>query len=519
VTLYDLFRARALEVPAADAVIFRDEHISYEALAAEVDRITRGLRARGIGMGDRVLALTGNVPDVIALYLAVCRIGAIYVPVSSTFRGREGEYVLRNARPSVAVIGAEFLAEFLSWSGAGDLDVIVLRAGHEFPVASHTRSAESTFFDQFGDATSPIVETSVPDEAGVLLCYTSGTTSSPKPVLHSQRSEVYNARTYADVWGLGPADRGIVALPLAWVYGLSTTTAALLVSGGTVVLLDRFHPVDVLDAIERHAATAMWGTMSMYTKLLEVIKERGAELASLRLVVNGGEPCPPPLVKDFEDYTGLRLLGSYATSEARPLLAVRPDDPAVPEGSSGQLVPGAGIRLVAQDGSEVAVGETGHALIRCPGLMTEYYGEPQLTADRLTPDGWLKTGDLLRRDPAGHYFVVGRMSELIIRSGVNIAPAEVESALLAHPAVAEAAVVGVPDPRSGEAVRAYVVPTGGDEVTEDELRLFLAEQLASYKVPRDFVFIPQLPRTDRGKLDRLALRTGATSPAAGRTGP
>jgi long-chain acyl-CoA synthetase len=256
----------------------------------------------------------------------------------------------------------------------------------------------------------------------------------------------------------------------------------------------------------------------MYTKLLEVIKTRGADLSSLQLVVNGGEPCPPPLVKDFEDYTGLHLLGSYATSEARPVLAVRPGDRAVPEGSSGQLVPGADIRLETPDGREAATGETGHALIRCPGLMTEYYGEPELTADRLTPDGWLKTGDLLRRDAGGYYFVVGRMSELIIRSGVNIAPAEVESALMAHPAVAEAAVVGVPDPRSGEAVRAFIVPASGQEVSETSLRDFLTRQLAAYKVPSDFVFMKELPRTDRGKLDRLALRAERVLSGGSRAG-
>lgn len=326
-------------------------------------------------------------------------------------------------------------------------------------------------------------------------------------MLHSQRSEVYNARTYAATWGLGPGDRGVVALPLAWVYGLSTTTAALLVSGGTVILLDRFHPVSVLDAIEEHAATAMWGTMSMYTKLLEVIRERGqTDLSSLRVVVNGGEPCPPPLVRNFEEYTGVTLLGSYATSEARPVLVVRPGDKVVPEGSVGQLVPDAEIRLEGPDGREVEIGEPGHALLRCPGQMTAYYGEPELTADRVTPDGWLRTGDILRRDAAGHYFVVGRQSEVIIRSGANIAPAEVESALMSHPAVAEAAVVGVPDPRSGEAVLAYLVAERGTLPREEEIRQFLAQRVAAYKVPQRFVFIEELPRTERGKLDRTALR-------------
>jgi long-chain acyl-CoA synthetase len=354
-----------------------------------------------------------------------------------------------------------------------------------------------------------VTEVEVPDDDGLLLCYTSGTTASPKPVLHSQRSEIYNATTYADVWNLGPGDKGIVCMPLAWVYGLSTTTAAMLVSGATVVLLDRFHPVEVVDAIEAHGATAMWGTMSMYTKLLEVIKQRsGVDLSTLRVVNNGGEPCPPPMVREFEEYTGLQLLGSYATSEARPIMVVRPGDLTAPEGTAGQIVPGAAIKLVAEDGSEVPAGEPGHALVRCPGMMSEYYREPELTAERLTEDGWLRTGDLLQYDAAGYWYVVGRQSEMIIRSGVNIAPVEIESALAAHPDVADVAVVGVPDSRSGEAIRAVVV-AGDCPPAAENLKSFLADQIAAFKVPQQFVFVDELPRTDRGKLDRAALKRAA----------
>jgi acyl-CoA synthetase (AMP-forming)/AMP-acid ligase II len=161
---------------------------------------------------------------------------------------------------------------------------------------------------------------------------------------------------------------------------------------------------------------------------------------------------------------------------------------------------------VAPDGLEVPVGEVGHALLRCPGLMTEYYREPSLTAERLTPDGWLRTGDLLKVDAEGYYFVVGRQTDMIIRSGANVAPAEVESALVTHPSIAVAAVVGVPDVRSGEAIRAVIVAEPGTSPTEDELRQALRNQLAAYKVPQEFIFVAELPRTDRGKIDRNALQ-------------
>lgn len=497
-TLYNLFQKRATEQPGSDAIVWGESRITYAELDAQVRRIAGQLHARGIRPGDCVLLLAGNHPDAVAIYLAVSRLGAVYAPVSTGFRAREGQFILSNALPKLAIVGTEHLSELRSWQGAAELDVVTLG---EDAVAGFTR------FEDLAGGDQAVPEYDVPDEAPLLLSYTSGTTSTPKPVLHSQRSEKYNAQTYAQAWDLVPEDRGLVFLPLAWVYGLSTTTAALLVSGACVVLLPRFHPVDVLDAVAHHRITAIWGTMSMYTKLLEVIKERDAvDLSSIRFACNGGEPCPPPLVQAFEDRTGVTLLGSYATSEARPMLVVRPDDVDVPEGTVGRLVPGAEIKLLGEDGSEILGDQPGLALLRCGGMMTGYHRNPELTAAHITPDGWLRTGDLLRRDSRGFFFVLGRESEMIIRSGVNIAPAEVEAALTALPAVADAAVVGVADPRSGQAVRAFVVLEKGAEATTDEIVAALREQLAPYKIPKDIIFLPELPRTERGKLDRALLK-------------
>lgn len=497
-TLSEMFLARAEAHPENVAIVHGTSEITYADLAAEVDRVARGLQARGVSRGDRVLVLAGNVPEVVAIYLAVSRLAAVYVPVSTGFREREVLFVLGNAEPKVAVVASSHVRDFLRYDAGGMTDVVLLDG----------ESIEGlSTYAELGVGAEGVGHVEVSDEDGLLLCYTSGTTSTPKPVLHSQRSECYNASTYADVWDLGPGDKGIVCLPLAWVYGLSTTTAALLVSGATVLLLDRFHPLDVIETIEKQRATAMWGTMSTYVKLLEVIKQRGGvDFGSLRVVNNGGEPCPAPLVRDFEKHAGVQLLGSYATSEARPIAVVRPGDVTAPDGTCGRLVPGAEVKLVDDEDREVARGQVGHALLRCPGIMTGYYRHPEQTADRLTMDGWLRSGDLLMADEAGYYFVVGRQSDMIIRSGLNIAPAEVETALAAHPDVSDVAVVGVPDPRSGESVRAVVVAAAGRSPSEEDLRSFLAEQLAAFKVPQEFVFAEELPRTDRGKLDRAALR-------------
>jgi long-chain acyl-CoA synthetase len=507
-TLYDLFQARVDAAPDAVAIRFADERTTYRQLAAEVDRIARGLHALGVETGDRVLMYAGNSPAVLIAYLAAARLGAVFAPVNASFREREGRYILANARPRAAVVEASLLDQFGRWPEGGTSDLVVLAGADERP----TLTGGATWFHELGRGCPPAPVAHLSDEAPVLLCYTSGTTSTPKPVLHSHRSEIYNAQTYAAVWGLTPEDRGIVALPITWVFGLSTTSMALLTSGGTVVLAERFHPVRVLEAIASHRASAMWGTMSMYSKLLEVLKRGSADLSSLRVVVNGGEPCPPSIVQEFESWTGIRLLGSYATSEVRPVLAERPGGPRQPEGSAGQLVPAAEILLEDAEGNEVPAGEPGHALLRCPGMLTEYYREPGLTADRLTTDGWFRSGDILRRDADGHYFVVGRQTDMIIRSGVNVAPAEVESALLAHRDIVDAAVVGIPDPRSGEAIRAYIVLEGDAATSAEDIRDAAAIQLAAYKVPQEVIFLDAIPRTATGKLDRGALRRGRDAP-------
>jgi long-chain acyl-CoA synthetase len=283
----------------------------------------------------------------------------------------------------------------------------------------------------------------------------------------------------------------------------------LLASGAAIELLARFHPVEVARAIERSGATVMFGSMTMYQKMLDVLTREPRDLTTLRVAVNGAEPCKEYAVRAFEERAGCRLLQAYALSEARPLLALRPDETEAPRQSCGRLVPGAEIRLIGEDGEEVAVGEPGEAEVRCPGMMTAYNREPDLTHEKITADGWFKSGDILIADPDGYHFVVGRRSDLIIRSGVNIAPAEVESVLMTHDRINDAAVVGVPDPISGEAVVAFVVLGCAADIDRREIETYLRGQLAAYKVPQDIFVLDDLPVNASGKRDRQALKTMA----------
>jgi long-chain acyl-CoA synthetase len=502
--LYTMFHRAAQAFPEREAIVFEDGVLSYAALDQLVLRVATGLHELGVRPGDRVLTYVPNCPEVLATYFACAYLGAIFAPVNPVFRAREMHYICENAGAAIAIVHAETERDFTSFGFPSQRPRTTVLVGG----APGPSSAEDHLpFDALlSHAEPPPRHLAAPDDP-VLICYTSGTTSTPKPVLLSHRNEVYSALTYADTWGLQPDDRAIVCLPLAWAYGLSTTSMSLLSAGAAVLLRRRFHPVEVLDAIEAQRPTIFYGTMSMYTKMLDVLGRGARDVSSLRFCLNGGEACPDGAVRAFQEFTGLRPIQAYAASEAKPLLALRADDDDAPFNSSGRVVGDTQIRLLDEDGTEVTPGDVGEAEVWCPGLMLGYFREPEMTADKLTADGWLKTGDLLVEDGRGYFRVVGRRSEMIIRSGANIAPAEVASAIMGHRGAVDAAVIGIPDALSGEAVVALVVPAGDADVDADVLRQHLADVLAPYKLPSHIIFVEELPTNANGKTDRDALRS------------
>jgi long-chain acyl-CoA synthetase len=487
------------------AVVFGNRTITYGELMSAARRVSARLLSLGTKPGDRVLLYSPNCPEYLPLYLGCAYVGAIFAPVNTAFRAREMAYVLDNARADVAFVHADVLEQFQALSvDARGVPQQIIQFG-----ASCAENGFDTFLNGDSLGADPTAAFDCPPDHGALLCYTSGTTSTPKPVLHSHNSEIFAAQGYVAAWRMERSDRGVVALPLAWIYGLSSASLALLAARATVVLMTHFNPERALEKIQETRATVFFGSMSMYVKMLDVLARRDFDLSSLRLCTNGAEPCPDASVKAFEKRAGIRLTGSYALSEVRPVLTQDPLDATAPPGTCGRLVPGAAVRLLDASGREVPSGASGEAFIRCPGMLTSYFREPNITAERLGSDGWLRTGDLLTRDENGYFFVVGRIGDMIIRSGVNIAPAEIEAALLEHAHISQAVVLGVPDPASGQAIMAFVVPSAAAVLDEERLKEHLGARLAQYKMPQRFVMRQDLPTNASGKLDRAALKAVA----------
>ncbi|WP_368680752.1 class I adenylate-forming enzyme family protein (plasmid) [Rhodococcus opacus] len=492
--------AHAGQRPDHVAIVHGDREVTYAQLDVMGAKVAAWLLEHGVVRGDRILYYSENSIELLATYMGAARIGAVFAPVNATFKLREMTYVAENAQAAIAFVSADLLPEYQQFSlAAPELPKTIVVVGGE--ERSYTAHSFTTILDETAEA--EIVD--VDDAWPVLISYTSGSTSNPKPVLRSHGSEIWSAQTYTDVWDYQPGDRALIGLPLAWVYGLSTTTTALLTAGATIVLLSHFNPVRVLETIETSAVTLFAGTSTMFVKMLNVFRKQPTDLRSIRNFYIGGEPINRAVAEEFEHITGKRIWEGYAATESFPILATMPrHDTDAPRNTCGRLVPGAQIRLVDEWGVPVADGAIGEAQFTCPGRMLAYFREPELTETRLTSDGWVRSGDLLRRDDDGFYFVVGRLSEMIIRGGSNIAPSEVESAIVSLDGVLDATVVSVPDEEYGESLVAFVATDGGT-IDESTLRTHLKIQLAAFKIPSTFYFDYELPSGKTGKKDRRAV--------------
>jgi long-chain acyl-CoA synthetase len=345
-----------------------------------------------------------------------------------------------------------------------------------------------------------------PDDTAVLL-YTSGTTGRPKGAELTHFNLLENARTVSGpMLGLDEETVSLCALPLFHSFGQTVAHNAVLRRGGTVVLLPRFEEQAAVDAIQRHGVNFFAGVPTMYIALRRAAAARGARLSGLRRCVSGGAPMPVEVLSGFDAEHGVDIRESYGLSETSPVASFNALDRPKRPGSIGVPIEGVEFRLAAEDGSLIEDPmRPGEILIRGPNVMKGYYRRPEATAETIV-DGWLRTGDIARRDAGGYYHIVDRRKDLILRAGYNVYPREVEEVLYRHPAVAEAAVVGVPHPEVGEEIRAVVVLRAGAAASAAGLMDHCRAHLAAYKCPRLVEFREVLPKGPSGKILRRALR-------------
>ncbi|GAA4706578.1 long-chain fatty acid--CoA ligase [Pseudonocardia yuanmonensis] len=491
---------------------------------ADSDALAAGLAALGVAPGDRVAVYLQNVPQWAVVMLGVWKAGAIVVPVNPMLRERELQVVLADSGASVLVALESLHPVALQVQPSTAVRTLITTSeldpldGDEVPglLAGSSRQRPATALDlgdliaQHAGGPPPAVPEPGPDDVA-FLTYTSGTTGPPKGATNTHRNVVFNAMTYRDWIHLGPDDVILGVAPLFHITGLIGHLAVAALTGAPVVLGFRFDAGTVLELVERWRATFVVGAIPVYIAMMEHPDATTRDLSSLTKVYSGGAPVAPAVVEAFERRIGPYIHNAYGLTETTspshvgPFGSRAPVDPRSGALSVGVPVSNTVVRVVDDDGRDLPVGEVGEIVIRGPQVVPGYWNKPEETAHAL-PGGELRTGDVGFMDADGWFYLVDRKKDQINAGGYKIWPREVEDVLYGHPAVREAAVVGVPDEYRGETVKAVVSLKAGAELEPDELIAFARDRMAAYKYPRIVEVVDELPKTVSGKILRRELR-------------
>ena len=481
--LAELMTSTAAEHGDRIALKLDDTEVSYAFLDHASQRFAGLLKAEGFEAGDRVGIMLPNVPYFAVIYYGVLRAGGVVVPMNPLLKGREVAFYLSDN-------GAKLL---FAWHG---FEEPATKGAEEVGAKCHL--VKPGEFEQQVGAADPVEGVVDRDDSDTaVLLYTSGTTGKPKGAELTHANLTRNTQIAASLFSASPDDVVLGALPLFHSFGQTCGLNATMASGGMLTLIPRFDPEKALEIIQRDKVTIFEGVPTMFSAMLHA--EGDYDVSCLRLCCSGGSAMPGEVLRGFEEKFGATVLEGYGLSETSPVATFNPEEKSK-VGSIGIPIEGVELRLVDDQRNEVGEGEVGEIAIRGHNVMKGYWDREEATREAIDDDGWFYTGDMAKRDEDGYYFIVDRKKDMIIRGGYNVYPREIEEVLYEHPAVREAAVVGVPHGELGEEVGAAVALKDGESATEDELREHVKEQVAAYKYPRKIWFVDELPKGPTGKI-------------------
>lgn len=480
------------------AIISRGRPTTYGALREQVAHVRGGLVALGVGKGDRVALLCSNGRYFVDLYLAALGLGAVTVPLNPVSPAPEIER-------EVLTVGAKVVVVEPQAAGAwAHIDRARLPSVQHVVATEHctVAGADSTFDDLLGAQQVQAIE--VDDDDLAALIFTSGTAGSPRAAMLSHGNLLSNLEQGRSTDGIHEHDVVFGVLPMFHIFGLNVVLGLTLARGATVILVQRFDPFTALESITDRGVTVIPGAPPLWLAFSHFDNIPADSFATVRLALTGAAKMPEEATRHLEERFGIILREGYGLTEASPVVTSSAGlTPKV--GSVGKVLEGIQVRLVDENGDDALADDAGEIWVKGPNVFKGYLNEPEATARVLTADGWLRTGDIAVVDDEGFLYLVDRAKDLIIVSGFNVYPAEVEEVLMAHPDVQEVGVVGVPHPHTGEAVKAFVVLQPGATAHEDTLVSWCLDNLARYKCPAKILFVDQLPRNVSGKLLRRSL--------------
>ncbi len=449
----------ARRFPGKTAVIGNDQRLSWSDLDGFASGFAKHLSTQGVIAGDRVAILLPNGFDFVVVFLAILKLGATPAPLNPQIKQDELIAFINDLSPKLSI--------------------------------DHVAKGRGSW--------QTVEQPNTPS----LILYTSGSTGRPKGAVFSHAALTFANHSWAEpVMGLTPDDVVLVGVPLAHSLGLNGGLLAPLLTGSTIVILERFTPEAVFAAIKKERVTVFPAVATIFRRLLNSPTFAASDFSSLRLAVSGAAPCPWVLAQEWKDKTGTRIVRGYGMTELFRPLSFRADDPSDAPNAVGKALPGVEIRLAADP--SVGGQDTGELWIKSPAMMDGYLDAPEETAEVISA-GWFKTGDVAMISPEGYVQIVGRVRERILRGGYSVFPQEIEAVLTSHPGVAEAAVVGVPDADLGEEVAAFISLKPLARFTADELLAYCREHLARYKYPRQLHILLELPKGPTGKILKSAL--------------
>jgi long-chain acyl-CoA synthetase len=496
----DIVKQTATRLPDKAALIFQDKPISYADLDREIDRAAAGIASLGIRKGDRVGVLVHNIPHFVYAYLGIERAGAVMVPLNTMFTADEVSFILADAEARAVLVAEPFLRAVDGLRETLPMLEHVVVVGSGSPIGTMS-------WDQMVGRGEGSPTITIADDDLAALPYTSGTTGKPKGAMLTHGNLMANIEQMRKVPLLTEAetDIALIVLPMFHIYALNVSLGLTFRVGATAVLQERFDPVASLDAIERHRITVLFGAPPMFVAWLSTPNVETRDLTSVRLAISGAAPLPGQVLEEFKRRVGITIWEGYGLTETAPGVTSNAMGATAKPGSIGKPLPDIELRLVDEQGDDAEEGDPGEIVVRGPNVFRGYWHDDAATAEAMR-DGWFHTGDVAYEDEDGYLFLVDRKKDLIIVSGFNVYPREVEDALYRNPKIAEAAVVGVPHPYTGEAVKAVVVLKPGVSATEEEIIDFCKRSIARFKCPQVVEFVDQLPHTDTGKVLRRRLR-------------
>ena len=466
-----------------------------------VNRMAHALADLGIVKGERVAALMLNSSEFLEIFFACGKTGAIMVPVNFRLAVPELIYILKDSAPHALVYSSDFAEKVQAIKAAG------LPMEHYFRHGGDKLAEDPPIADFAArfSADEPVPVREVTDDDPLFIMYTSGTTGDPKGAVLTHGNILFGAIHSLVGYGVNHTYKSLVVAPLFHIGGLVASATPVIYAGGSLVLQSFYNASEVIKLIQREKINYMFAVPVMFQVMTKSEEWDKADFSHVHYFISGGAPIPTPVIRMYQEEKGVYFVQGYGMTEAGRLTSLLLEDSIRKAGSVGKELFHLQLRIVDKNDRDVAPGEAGEIIVKGPNVFTQYWNKPKETAEAIR-DGWFHTNDMGRRDEEGFVYVIGRKQELIISSGENIYPVEVERVIQALPQVREAAAVAMPDEPRGEVVAAFVMLHEGQQITEDELTHALDGQIANFKIPKKVIFVTDFPRNPAGKILKRELK-------------